>query len=392
VRQVIPGVEVSRKAATSFPEVPHRKRVTSPNVRPVRPTPPTHSASPLRQHLSANTTPPTPLRQHLSANTSPPTPLRQHLSANTTPPTPLRQHHSANTLRQHAPPSPRLPIQRAPTQVRQVIPGVEVSRKAVTSFSEVPQRKRVTSPNVRPVRPTPPTHTANSHRQLDAASPLRQARSAKLLRQVTPPSHPAKSPRQVTPPSHPAKSPRQVAPPTDSANLLRALAPPRPVEGQHRHSPNLGGGWSRSPDLARHSGAHPSQLAGLWGLRSPTWLPSLPAYRRSSQFNPGFPDGTPGKPISGAPHPRPGHAQPALPLPPPGDIHGHPTGRWRPWHAPTLHQSTGRPPGPAQWPARAEGQPPRPIATSAKQLAVVVHSMCGDPAADPLPQIIDQRR
>jgi hypothetical protein len=246
---------------------------------------------------------------------------------------------------------------------------VEVSRKAVTSFSEVPQRKRVTSPNVRPVRPTPPTHTANSHRQLtppthtanshrqlDAASPLRQARSAKLLRQVTPPSHPAKSPRQVTPPSHPAKSPRQVAPPTDSANLLRALAPPRPVEGQHRHSPNLGGGWSRSPDLARHSGAHPSQLAGLWGLRSPTWLPSLPAYRRSSQFNPGFPDGTPGKPISGAPHPRPGHAQPALPLPPPGDIHGHPTGRWRPWHAPTSHQSTDRTP---PWPPRSGPPGPR---------------------------------
>jgi hypothetical protein len=192
-------VEVSRKAATSFPEVPHRKRVTSPNVRPVRPTPPTHSASPLRQHLSANTTPPTPLRQHLSANTTPPT-------------------RSANTLRQHASPSPRLRIQRAPTQVRQVIPGVEVSRKAVTSFSEVPQRKRVTSPNVRPVRPTPPTHTANSHRQLTppthTANSTPPARSAK----PAPPSYSAKSLRQVTPPSHPAKSPRQVTPPSCSAN------------------------------------------------------------------------------------------------------------------------------------------------------------------------------
>ena len=98
---------------------------------------------------------------------------------------------------------------------------MEVSRKAVTSFSEVPQRKRVTSPNVRPVRPTPPTHTANSHRQLDVASPLRQARSAKLLRQVTPPSHPAKSPRQVTPPSHPAKLLRQLTLPTCSEHWLR---------------------------------------------------------------------------------------------------------------------------------------------------------------------------
>jgi hypothetical protein len=351
VRQVIPRVEVSRKAATSFPEVPHRKRVTSPNVRPVRPTPPTHSASPLRQHLSANTTPPTPLRQHHSANT-----LRQARDCQFK----ERQPKCAKSfLVWKSPEKPSPPS-------RKFLSGREL-------------RLRMFDPSGRHRQLTPPTR----RRQPAPPSPLRQA---------PPPSHSAKSPRQVTPPSHPAKSPRQVAPPTDSANLLRALAPPRPVEGQHRHSPNLGGGWSRSPDLARHSGAHPSQLAGLWGLRSPTWLPSLPAYRRSSQFNPGFPDGTPGKPISGAPHPRPGHAQPALPLPPPGDIHGHPTGRWRPWHAPTLHQSTGRPPGPAQWPARAEGQPPRPIATSAKQLAVVVHSMCGDPAADPLPQIIDQRR
>ena len=65
------------------PPSPHRQAHTANPHR--QPTPPTHSANPLRQP---------------------------------TPPT-----HSANPT----PPSPRLPIRRAPTQVRQVITRVEVS-------------------------------------------------------------------------------------------------------------------------------------------------------------------------------------------------------------------------------------------------------------------------
>ena len=221
----------------------------------MRPTPPTAVSQP----HTANRTPPTALRQPApptrsakpetanskSANSSAPnhsscgsflksrrlllgSPLLEESyvsecstseadSDNRTPP---------SLLRQLTPPSPRLPIQRAPTQVRQVIPGVEVSRKAATSFSEVLQRKRVTSPNFRPVRPIPPTHTANSTSPARSAkptppSPHRQAHTAK----PTPPSYSAKSPRQVTPPSHSAKSLRQVAPPSCSAKLLRQPAP-----------------------------------------------------------------------------------------------------------------------------------------------------------------------
>jgi hypothetical protein len=117
-------------------------------------TPPTHSANPLRQP-----TPPThsanPLRQP-----TPPARHRQHQSANTSPPTPVRQ---------HALPSPRLPIQRAPTQVRQVIPRVEAVRNALLLFgthspeesyvSECSTREADTANRTPPAalrQPTPP--------------------------------------------------------------------------------------------------------------------------------------------------------------------------------------------------------------------------------------------
>ena len=131
------------------------------SASPLRqPAPPTHSAKPLRQardcqfkerqpkcaksflEWKSSEMPPLLFGTHSpeescvsecstseadSANRSQPTALRQPHSANRTPPTALRQPHSASPLRQLAPPSPRLPIRRAPTQVRQIIPRVEVS-------------------------------------------------------------------------------------------------------------------------------------------------------------------------------------------------------------------------------------------------------------------------
>ena len=182
---------------------------------------------------------------------------------------PLRQatppSHTAKPHRQATPPTDtakRGAGQRAPSAARDHSPPVE----SVSSHLSV-----LINPGWINIRPS---HTAKSHRQ------------------VTPPSHSAKSLRQVTPPSHSAKSLRQVTPPSDSAAPLGALAPPRPAECQSRHFPNFGEGWSRSSGLSRHSGVPPCQCGGLGGLRSPTWRPSLPAYRRSSPFNPGFPDGT----------------------------------------------------------------------------------------------------
>ena len=197
MRQVIPGMEVSRKAATSFSEVPHRKRVSSPNARTVRPTPPTHSASPLRQHRSANTTPPTPLRQHHSANT-----LRQARDCQFK----ERQPKCAKSFLVWKSP------EKPPPPSRKFFSGREL-------------RLRILDPSGRHRQLTPPTHSTNSHRQLDVASPLRQPNppsySAKLLRQVTPPSHSAKLLRQVAPPSCSAKLLRQVASPTCSEHWLR---------------------------------------------------------------------------------------------------------------------------------------------------------------------------
>jgi hypothetical protein len=86
----------------------------------------------------------------------------------------------------------------------------------------------------------------------DSSEPFRQknatrteSRSAKPLRQATPPSRSAKPLRQVTPPSHSAKSLRQVAPPSHSAKSLRQVAPPsRSPPG--RGWPKAGRGAARS--------------------------------------------------------------------------------------------------------------------------------------------------
>ena len=211
-------------------------------------TPPTHSAKPLRQPTppthSASPTPPT----H-SASPTPPTPVRQHQSANTSPPTPVRQ---------HALPSPRLPIQRAPTQVRQVIPRVEAVRNALLLFgTHSPEESYVSECSTREAdtaNRTPPTA-------------LRQPHSASPLRQPAPPAHSAKpetaNSKSANPsaPSHylcgsflksrclllgslsseesyvsecsareanAANSQRQPAPPTHSANPLRQATPPSP--------------------------------------------------------------------------------------------------------------------------------------------------------------------
>ena len=80
--------------------------------------------------------------------------------------------------------------------------------------------RQSTEPHPVPDQPTPPTHTANPHRQATPPS-----HSAKSLRQVTPPSHSARSLRQIAPPGRSARSHRQIAPPSHSAKSLRQIAP-----------------------------------------------------------------------------------------------------------------------------------------------------------------------
>jgi hypothetical protein len=122
-------------------------------------TPPSHSANSLRQ-----ATPPS----HSAK------PLRQ-----ATPPARHRQHQSANTL-----------CQARDCQFKERQPKCAKSflewkpSEMPSSFSELTHQRRVTSPNARPVRPTPPTA-------------LRQPHSASPLRQLTPPTHSANSLRQA---------------------------------------------------------------------------------------------------------------------------------------------------------------------------------------------------
>jgi hypothetical protein len=226
------------------------------------------------------------------------------------------------------------------------------------------------------------------HRQLTPPTRRRQPAPPSPLRQATPPSHSAKSPRQVTPPSHPAKLLRQLTLPTCSEHWLRldrsrgSTAIPQTLAGDGlalRTSPGTRG---RTPPN--------SPVSGDFGHR-----PGSPLFQLTDDPRNSIPD------FQMAPRENQSQEPPT---------HASVTLNPR-CHSLLTETSTGTPladgvpdtllrytnppaapPGPAQWPARAAGSPPPPTATSANQLAVVVHTMCGDPAADPLPQIIDQRR
>ena len=126
---------------------------------------------------------------------------------------------------------------------------------------------------------TPPTDTASRHRQPQFGGWPQLGRSAKRLRQATPPSDSAKRLRQATPPAETANPHRQPTPPTHTANWEGrvghdrfSVTPDQPVSG----SPQVGG-WPQLVTRRPHFWGWP-QLVTSWGrIGIRRWVPARPA-------------------------------------------------------------------------------------------------------------------